>query len=280
MKRKDWICLILAVLCLLLFFGYRAYTGMAEDNTAPKISFTEGVPEVSVNDPESALIAGVTAKDKRDGDVSSSIIVESVKLTEEGNTATVTYAAFDKSGNVAKASREIVYTDYESPKFSLTKPLSFQQGSNFDVLSLIKATDATDGDISHRIRATPLDDVAITTLGSHDVEFRVSNSMGDTERLTLPVEVYDSGKYTGTLNLKNYLLYLEKGESFDVRSQLDSVTFGSDTTYLRQSIPSGFSWESEGEVDTRTPGMYIVEYEVSYYTGWIAHSRIIVIVEG
>lgn len=279
MKRINWLCLALSAVFLLLYFGFRAYTGISVDKTPPKISFAEGTPEFSVKDPESVLTMGVTAQDKKDGDVTSSVLVESVKLIE-GSTASVTYAAFDSSGNVSKASREIIYTDYTSPHFTLSKSLSFPQGSSFDVMSIIGAYDDRDGDIGHRIRATPLDDVAITTLGSHDVEFRVSNSMGETVRLTLPVEVYDPNKYYGTLELKNYLLYLKKGESFDPREQLDVVKFGSDTTYLRQSVPSGFTWESSGEVDTNTPGIYTVKYEVSYYTGYTAYSKLIVIVEG
>lgn len=285
MKKMKYILPVaLIVVVLAVFCGYRAIAVMSSDGSSPKINMPEDVLQVSVGDPESALVNGITAEDKRDGDVTASIVVESIKLNDSTGAATVTYAAFDKSGNVAKASRQIQYTDYESPRFTLSKPLAFPQGANFDILSLIGAEDRLDGDITHRIRATPLDDAAITAYGTHDVEFRVTNSLGETVRLTLPVEIYSAGSYQGTLNLKQYLVYLNKGDKFDPEDYLDSVTFGSDTTYLRQSIPSGFSYTTEGNVDTDTPGLYTVDYEVSYssgyYSSYTAYSKLIVIVEG
>ena len=52
-----------------------------------------------------------------------------------------------------------------------------------------------DGDIQHRVRATALEEEAITALGTHQVRFQVNNALGDTRTLELPVEVYAADAY-------------------------------------------------------------------------------------
>ena len=43
---------------------------------------------------------GVSARDNRDGDVTHTIIIESITAINEDHVAVVSYAAFDRSGNV------------------------------------------------------------------------------------------------------------------------------------------------------------------------------------
>lgn len=289
MKKRKWLYLALIVVCLAVYFGYRAVDRISTDTEKPEININ-GELEISVQDPKSALLQGVSARDKRDGDVTDSLVVESVKLMDSDGTVQVTYAAFDEAGNVAKAEREVRYTDYESPKFTLTAPLTFAAGSSFDVLSIIQVEDMLDGNISHRIRATPLDDQSITAQGVHDVEFRVTNSMGETVELTLPVEVYASGAYEAKLTLTDYLIYLDVGSAFSVNSYLKDFTRSLETVSLRNGLPEDYSLKTTGTVDTSTPGVYSVSYKVTYtkvnekdsslnqsYTGY---SKLIVVVEG
>lgn len=290
MKKRKWLYLLPIVACAAVFFGYRILEQRRADTAAPEIRISEEVLQVSVQDPRTALLQGVTASDDNDGDVTASLIVESVQLTDDDGTVRVVYAAFDRAGNVAKASREVRYTDYQSPRFSLSVPLVFSQSSIPDVLSVIRAEDTLDGDISHRIRATSLDDSLITATGVHDVEFRVTNSLGQTVKLVFPVEVYTTGTYNATLALTDNLIYLDAGSSFDAQRYLKSFTWESQTTGLRPVLPEGFTVDTTGTVDTSTPGVYSVAYRVTYtkvsetdprqnrsYTGY---TRLIVVVEG
>ena len=102
----------------------------------------------------------------------------------------------------------------------MKEPLLYTYGSNFDVLSTVGATDLMDGEIQHRVRATPLDEKSIADMGTHDVKFQVSNSLGDTVSLVLPVEVYDPTVYDAKLTLNQYMLYLKQGASFVPESSL------------------------------------------------------------
>lgn len=286
MKRKTWISLALIVLCLAVFFGYRIYVRTHTDTNGPSIKISDELLQLSIQDPREALLQGVTASDREDGDVTASLIVESIRLVDQDGTASVTYAAFDQAGNVSKATRQIRFTDYESPRFSLSAPLLFNQNSATDALSYIQATDLLDGNIARRIRATVLTEDAITTIGTHLVEFRVSNSLGDTVKIELPVEVYATGTYSGSLSLTDYLIYLPVGSDFDPAQYLESYTYRNEKISLKNGIPASLTLEMDGTVDPDVPGVYSIGYTVSTRTEDAqtmqgrSYSRLIVVVEG
>ena len=289
MKKKNFILMLLIAATLALFLGYRALDAIRTDTRAPEIRLDSVIPEISVEDPKSALLQGITAVDSGDGDVTSSLVVERVELLEDAGRLLVHYAAFDSAGNVAKAQREAKYTDYRSPRFTLEEPLVYRQGAAFDVLSDIGATDVIDGDIQHRVRATMLTEQAIVEAGVHEVEFRVSNSLGDTVTAVLPVEVRNPER-EAKLTLSQYLLYLPVNGSFNAKDYLELYTYGEDDVDLSKGLPRGYSLKTEGKVQTQNPGVYPVEYRVTYtivneqdrekdveITGY---SKLIVIVEG
>ena len=280
LKKKDWLCLGLTAACLILLAGYRTITGLCSDTTKPIISFGANTLTLSVQDDRAVLLQGVSATDIEDGDVTASLLIENIRLKSNDGLAEATYAAFDSAGNVAKATREIRYSDYKRPTFTLTAPLLFSENSNTDVLDVISATDVLDGNIQHQIRATMLSQVSDSDLGAHDVEFTVTNSLGDTTKLVLPVEIYASGTYSANLTLTNYLVYLKAGDPFYAGNYLDSFTDGSKRVSLRDGLPDGYTLELSGEVDTQTPGIYCVDYTVKYGTPRTGHSKLIVIVEG
>lgn len=289
MKKKNFILMLLIAATLALFLGYRALDAIRTDTRAPEIRMDSVIPEISVEDPKTALLQGITAVDSGDGDVTSSLVVERVELLEDAGRLLVHYAAFDTAGNVAKAQREAKYTDYRSPRFTLKEPLVYRQGVAFDVLSDIGATDVIDGDIQHRVRATMLTEQAIVEPGVHEVEFRVSNSLGDTVTAVLPVEVRNPER-EAQLTLSQYLLYLPVNGSFNAKDYLKMYTYGEDDVDLSKGLPRGYSLKTEGKVQTQKPGVYPVEYRVTYtivneqdreldveITGY---SKLIVIVEG
>lgn len=290
MKKRNWLLLLAITACLALYFGYRTLDRLHTDTTPPQIDFSGETLTLSVQDPKDALLQGVTAADAHDGDVSGSLVVEQIRMTDPDGSILVRYAAFDHSGNVSKAERTARYTDYESPRFTLSEPLLFTASSSFDILDVIGASDTLDGDIRHRIRTTSLDGRAITTAGSHEVEFRVTNSLGDTARLALPVEVFNAGEYPLPVTLTKYLIYLDAGTDFDAERYLDSVTRNREEISLQGRRPQNISVKISGNVDTRSPGVYAVDYFVTHTIvneynpensqisrGW---SRLIVVVEG
>lgn len=283
MKKRNLTMIIVLAVCLVLFVAFWMFNRLRLDTTPPKITIAESeqIPEISVRDPQSVLLQGVTARDDRDGDVTASVIVERLANINDSHEVTVTYAAFDSSGNVAKASRTVRYTDYEGPRFTLTKPLIYTYGTSFDVLDAVAATDWVDGDIRHKIKTTLLDETALTAEGIHDVQFRVTNTLGDTQELVLPVEVQYAGRYGAQLHLTQYLIYLPAGSGFRAEGYLKEVIWRGQSTGLVGTLPGTMKLTVDGTVDTSTPGIYPVAYTLEDTAGaWSAYSKLIVVVEG
>lgn len=255
MRKKTvwtvWIPAILFVGSLFVCFVYQIVGSFQADREAPQILIEEGELSLSVKDPESTLLEGVTAVDAVDGDVTDTIVIESIYGISTSQEAAVspirdsfttlpvnltqidrvkvTYAAFDQAGNVAKAERQICYTDYESPKITLSAPLVFAYGSGFDVMDCIKAKDVIDGDISHLVKASLVSDTSsLSAQGEHEAAFRVTNSLGDTTQLILPVEVYEADRYNAVLKLKQNLVYLSAGT---YRADDSEEDFSDDNSY-------------------------------------------------
>lgn len=287
MKKRTIYKFIMILICLGIFMGYRIWDKLRTDTVAPEIHFAMETPEITLMGPEADMLQGITATDDRDGDVTDSLVVESIRMTRpEEKIAAITLAAFDRSGNVAKVEQEVICKDYHSPRFSLSEPLAFPNNSAMNVLRYITAEDVIDGDLTQNIRATVLTEESIGTLGIHQVEFRVSNSMGETARLELPVEVYEAGTYEADLYLTDYLIYLEQGDSFNARNYLKDFKLYSEEFSLSDGLPASFELETYGQVDTDTPGVYTISYTVTYSRGvtsvrsFAGYSKLIVVVEG
>lgn len=281
--NKKWTYLILTAVCICIFFLYMKMDSLAHDTVAPEIRIVEAPLEISITDPESILFQGISATDDRDGDVTDLILVESITLSGNQGQATVVYAAFDQAGNVTKAKREIRYLDYVTPRFDLKQALVFTENSGFDVLSMVTASDFKDGDITHWVRATTLDGNDVDTVGRHMVQFRVTNSLGDTAVLEIPVEVHPAGTFQGTLELRDYVVYLNVGDPFDETDYPLSFTLGGQTLEFNRKLPEKFHLQIDNYVDNQTPGVYEVNYTLTYiengytYTGY---SKLFVVVEG
>lgn len=290
MKRRNWPYILLILLCLGSFYAYRTLDAIRTDTQPPEIRMDSQIPELSVQSEREALLQGITAEDDVDGDVTDSLVVERVTLLNPDGSVQVDYAAFDKAGNVTKAQREAQYTDYESPRFTMYGPLLYPYGASFDILSTVGARDALDGDIQHRVRATSMDDTSIGMPGTHYVQFQVSNSLGDTVSRIFPVEVYDPEQYDASLSLTDYLVYLPKDAQFQAKRYLKTYSFRGEDTSLTNGLPADFSLKVKGEVQTQYPGVYPVEYRVTYTTRvenrpdldqeYVAYSKLIVVVEG
>lgn len=309
-KKNSWLLIVPLLLCGLLMGIYSFLFVWRDDTTAPVITIAADRIEVSVQAGEEELFEGVSALDDRDGDVTAKMVVEKISNISDDHTATITYAAFDESGNVSKASRTVYYTDYTEPEFGLTRALVFPKGASTDVLSYVMVQDAIDGDLSDKVKGTLVSDTSsLSYAGVHEIDFRVTNSMGDTVHLILPVDVYETGEYNATVNLNAYLTYIEKDSDFEAENYLKKLTIGSIDYSLQgddpeielyingQLVQNGaaettpgadegmddeetirIDVEMDSTVDTGMPGVYSVTYTVTMdrYTGF---TRLNVVVE-
>ena len=292
MRRLRVLSILLFLAACVCFGGYKFYYEGLLDNTAPVITVPEGSLSVSVTATEEELLEGITAEDGRDGDVTDSLFVESLSNFTAEATRTMYVIAVDGSGNVARASREVVYSDYEAPKFTLTEPLAFPVGED-DLLSAMGASDQLDGDLSDRVKVTgtyTLDDVA----GNYPMEFTVSNSAGDVSKITATVELYELSGHASQpeIVLSDYLVYTDSAHKLDAWSYVQSITLsgreysrsGNALTCSKTANPNypeaigKSSVKITDEVDYATPGCYEITYRYTWndYSGSV---RLVVVVE-
>lgn len=221
----------------------------------PTILCDNQMIEVSVADEEDALLVGITASDKQDGDLTANILVQGVSKLITNDTAKVSYIVFDSDGNAASASRMVRYTDYEKPHFSVSDALVYAENQDIQLLDRVTALDVRDGNITGSIRVSalsPTSDPEIRT-----VTVQVTNSMGDTAQLMLPIVIYSGTMVRPDVNLTSYLVYLEQGAEFNAKAYISSV-----------STPIGpgdtGAVQISGTVDTSVPGTYFVYFRYPY----------------
>lgn len=319
-RNRTLLTFIPLLICMIATAVYGYFFVFLDDRTPPEIALDTDMISVSVSAGEKELLKGVSAFDDTDGDVTDKIIVESVANITDECTATVTYAAFDAAGNVSKAVRKVKFTDYEPPKFGLNKALVFSSGISPDVLGCLSAKDKVDGDISRNVKGTLISDSGnLSSAGTHYVEFRVTNSMGDTEHITLPVDILSQDGYNSSVELSEYLVYLEKGGEFKPETYLKYLIVGRKKYSLDYQNPSEeeilekdysnipnderkeevrtyinsfvdpsenddifihiVNVEMKSNVDTKVPGVYSVEYTVTMDGKYVGYTRLNVVVE-
>lgn len=264
MKRRYILLAIVMAAAIALFGAYQILTLKLKDTKPPVISVDEQILEISVEDGKDVLMTGITAMDDRDGDVTASLLVESIYGITEDHVTTVTYAAFDRAGNVSKIQRKVRYSDYREPRFELRGSLCFPYNSGFDLLDYVGANDVLEGDIRRRVRATLVSDTrSINEIGSHIVRLQVTNSLGDTVEMDFPVEVYDPEWYTASVKLKEYLIYLKQGETFKPEDYLKAFSVRGEDTDISRRIPDDILCDINSNVNTRVPGVYRAKYTLT-----------------
>lgn len=253
--RTIKILLILLLVITTVLFTYNVIFQKASgQKEGPVISCSQEIIDLSVSDDESVLLAGVTATDKQDGDLTGRVLVAGVSKLITDNTAKVTYLVFDSDNNMGSATRKIRYTDYQRPKFSVKEQLSFANSSSIQLAERVGAEDVIDGDLSESVRVSTLQDTDMTDV--YSITVQVTNSMGDTARLDLPVIIQEANPARPVISLNEHLLYLGQGSTFDPRLYVASVMVG-------QEQESVLEVQIDNPVNTEEVGSYWVSYTYS-----------------
>lgn len=263
MKILTRITIALFAAALLVYAGMRVYYERILDRVPPVIRCASDTLEISVEDPESALLSGVTAQDNRDGDLTGKIQVQGVSQLIGVDTAKVTYVVFDKAHNMGTVSRYVRYTDYQRPRFSLKTPPVVAAGSDAAVHALVSSLNATcllDGDISDSIRVTTMK-LPEGEEGVFELTIQAVNSLGDVQSLRLNLVASRNIPKSPPFALDDYVVYLKAGTPFSPKSCLQRVLGGEELVKV------------ESNVDISTPGQYLVCYtyenEEIHYTAYL-----------
>lgn len=287
MRRLRITIVILFVLSGIAFIGYNIANRILSDHTPPVITSDSDTISVSVAAEDSELLAGLTATDNKDGDITDSIRISSMSNFTEPGKRTISYAVFDSSNQAATLTRNLEYTDYVSPKIHQTQPLRFSLNEMDDanLAENMTAEDCIDGDITKQIRVS-FGDVYISTACSYTITVQVSNSAGDTCSVPVDVTVTDPTdsaereKYYPVLS--EYIAYTDAGVPIDPAAFLIGLERNG-TQYLfdtdAELMPAGReSVVIAGAVDYNTPGTYTLEYQFANADGVTAVTKLAVVV--
>jgi hypothetical protein len=265
------LCVTAVFVVVLVLFGVFQLRQLKTDKTLPTITVSEQTLKVGLNVTTEELLAGVTAYDKKDGDLTQKIIVESISRFVEPGVSIVKYVVCDSDNHVASATRRIEYTNYVPPRFQLSDSLVFNISQSISIRNILGAVDAIDGDISNKIIITS-NEYTANIPGVYYISAKVTNSKGDMITQLLPVYVEEQSLSAPKIELRQYITYLKAGERFDI---YDNV--------LSAVASNGEDLSSAVSVDTNlnyaVPGTYEVHYRVSDSENRVGHKIAIIIVE-
>ncbi len=271
LKWLQKITLIVFATTLVAFIVFSVIDRITTDKTIPEIVMETEELSISVKDKKEALLNGVTAIDKKDGDISDKVLVESVSKFIEPGLFDVTYAVADNDNNVSKATRRVRYTDYTQPEFYMKRALVYSVDEEVDIRAAVGARDCIDGDISDKVTIAATDFVQ-NTAGVFTVSLQVANSMGHMIYLDVTVHVEGNETMAPEIQLEKSLIYIKKGEKPVFEDYIKEVT-------VNGVLMKNYGLLISTNFDSEKEGTYNVHYYISTNEGYEGHSILTVVVE-
>lgn len=306
-KIVNILCSVILAVSIIAFAGFKIYQKSTSDSEGPVIKMDKEEIQISTEDDEAAILKGVTATDSGDGDVTDSLVIESISGFDENKKRTASLVAFDQDNHVTRAKRIISYSDYTPIRFAITKPLKFAYlAGDINIMSGIYAKDCIDGNISRKIRFSEDSLVKTDVVGDYDIKVVVTNSVGDTAELPLTVSIYDNSKdqYCPSIKLSEYLIYIKQGEKINPLDYVEGITYRGEDYKLTDGEGT-FAFDTSGmdpaqrealsqqeatvsqnrfkitdSVDYNKVGTYKIEYEIEDNEGFHDSVFLNVVVEG
>ncbi len=243
-----------------------------EDDTPPVITADSPTIEISVKDGEEVLLSGIHAADRQDGDLTSSVMISGISKLITNNTAKISYIVFDSDQNIGTFTRNIRYTDYRRPRFSLSGALVYEKGEDITLNGKLFAEDVIDGDISSSVKVAARD-LTSSEEGLYNITVQVTNSLGDTALLKLPVTIVSSLASVPSVRLEQYLVYVNVGSDFNPSDYLKAV-------YDISGDPGDISAVVvDNKVDILSEGTYTVTYSYTDVSGRTGSAILTVVTE-
>ncbi len=251
MRNLRIITTVLFVVVSIAFSVLYFYDSTVMDNEAPLIICDGNPLMVSVKASDAELCAGLTAQDNVDGDITDRILVRKISQLVDTNSAIISYAVFDSASNCCTFSRNVIYTDYEAPRFALSQPLIYNVNGMVTLEDRLTAYDVIDGDITNRMRISSTS-LSNTDEGEYPISVQVTNSTGDTSMVVMKVMIKNYTSLHPEIYLDDYLIYVDADEPIeleDLREHIVSVRASSHGKTVDPSnvqITGDINYESRG----------------------------------
>jgi hypothetical protein len=205
---------------------------------------------------------GATANDSVDGDISANIVITGSVNESVAGSYLLSYSVSDNSGNSAIPVNRTVNINDDAPVITLvgSNVINHPAGPSFTDPGA-SASDDVDGDISANIIVTGTVDE--NALGTYQLTYSVSDSgSNQATPINRTVNVFDDVFPIITLNGKANMAFIA-GDGFSDPGASASDNFDGNLTA---------SLNISGNVDSDTPGIYSLTYDVSDTAGNAASS--------
>jgi len=237
-------------------------SGIQEKETngsAPLINSSLNPLTVSCDFTREDLLEGLTAYDTEDGYITKNIIPGKLSPFTEKGVSEIEYYVYDSDDNCGRYKREVVFSDYSSPKVGLSAPLVFyaKNASYSDLINCIYGSDSLDGEVNHiRVNSSDID---YAKAGDYTVSISLINSFGDTANYDLPVHIIKRSYGGMEIHLNENLIFIKSDEQFDPEDFVKEVEFSQTEELVPQK---DWNIEIESNVDTSEAGIYEVRYMI------------------
>lgn len=273
MKYIKIAVVIAFILSLGAYGASRIIEAQSADATIPQITSDREILEVPCDYTREQLKEGLEAYDEKDGDLTSQIVTGNISRFIEKGVCNATYVVFDSVNQSASLTRKLRFTDYTSPKFTLSAPLIYTEGegSYEETMNRLSAVDCLDGDIGEWIIQTDTD-ANYQTAGNYTIQVEVTNHYGDTAHVKLPIHVTEAS-HDLTIVLSSNIVYIRPGEEIHPEEYLQEVHDGEGEKLDLDIV------ETDSNVNSNTPGCYEIHYQAEDEQGRTGESWLTVVVQ-
>ncbi len=230
-----------------------------QNGSAPIINIIQDPLTVTCDYSREDLLQGMIAYDPEDGYITDRIIPGSFTSFTEKGVSEIEYYVYDSDNNCGRNKRQIVFSDYSSPKVSLSSPLMFyaKDASNESLTNCLYGKDSLDGDLNHiRVNSSNID---YNKAGDYKISVSLINSFGDISTYDLPVHIIKRTYWGIEIRLTENLVYIKSGAEFDPAAYVKEV----EQTQTEELVPQkDWGINIQSNVDTSKPGVYEVRYMI------------------
>ena len=271
---KKWVALLLAA-CIALAGGV-IYVRMNTDTKGPEIVFSDNTttlyrPDMSTEE----LLAGVTATDDTDGDVTDSLTVESVYDLDDTHVV-VTYTAKDRSNNITKQRHKMELDPSAASKYSedsseFGEKTDTAATTSFDTNQTENSADSeeTTDTSADTARESDTDSSVAETTQTPTPE--VDEAAAEKEKQTAEADAMPA--QNPRIYLSDYLVRVPVGTSIDLLSYVSEIKDDSDDVYaLWRKV------QITGKVNSAVPGTYKCTYYVIDSQNNISNNAVLTVV--
>lgn len=253
MKDNKGLTIVLTIVAVLLVVVSGISLALS-DFSGPKIAMEQMSLTYVDGEAKEPLLAGVSAYDKKDGDVTASLMIKDITVMNSGDTARVTYAARDKHNNITEAYRVVTYISSEE---NYSEP-EYEETEEIDEIEL------TEEESTEELEETPVEE----EIEEPVQEEQVDEPAPQEEKKEEPKkeEAKKDDDKTPKITLKQKSVNINVGQTFNP----------SDYIKTKENVSS---IEIDGAINVMAPGTYPLTFKVTGPDGKTASETLTVVVK-